>query len=97
MDADQQSNRCWLDGPSLHPPTVYEGRHLACEGKSPVPLKELRIRPPRESMDMWLRPSGVVGILEGGRLLVPAENYGDCEKIHARLEDQRELPVRLAQ
>jgi len=48
-------------------------------------------------MDMWLRPNGVVGILEGGRLLVPAENYGDCEKIHARLEDQRELPVRLAQ
>ena len=91
VDPDQQSNRCRLYGPGLNPPTVYEGRYLPCEGKSPVPVSELKIRPLNDSVDMWLRPKGVAVLLQDGRLLVPAENYEDCTNIRARLEDRREL------
>lgn len=97
VDADQQSNRCRLYGPSFHPPTVYEGRYLACEGKSPVPVKEMIIRPPRESMDMWLHPNGVAVVLQDGRLLVPAESYENCAKIRAGLQDRHELPAQAVQ
>ena len=48
-------------------------------------------------MDMWLRPNGVAVILEDGRLLVPAENYGECSKIHAQLEDRPEHPAPVVQ
>jgi hypothetical protein len=98
VEPDRQANRCRLYGPALHPPTVYEGRYLAREGKSPVPVSELKIRPFRDSADMWLRPNfGVAVVLQDGRLLLPAENYEECAKIRTHLEDQHELPARAAQ
>jgi hypothetical protein len=97
VDPDQQSNHCRLYGPSLSPPVVYEGRYVPCEGASPVPLAQLKIKPPFDSMNMWLRPNGVVVILQDGRLLVPAKRRGDCLKIRADLEASRELPARAPQ
>jgi len=93
VDQDQQSNRCRLYGPSLSPPVVYEGRYIPCEGKSPVPVDQLKIKPLSDSVNMWLRPEGVAVVLQDGRLLVPAESHGDCAKIRARLEQTQELPV----
>jgi hypothetical protein len=64
-----------------------------CDGKSPVPVNELKIRPLKDSVDMWLRPNGVAVVLQDGRLLVPAESYENCTKIRAGLEDRHELPT----
>jgi len=93
VDSDQHSNRCRLYGPALHPPVVYEGRFLSCDGPSPVPVEALRVKPFSDSADMWVRPNGMAVILRDGRVLVPAESYGDCAKIHARLEEHHELPT----
>ncbi len=90
-DRDQQTNRCRLYAGGLNPPTVYEGRYVACEGKSPVPANQLKIKPFIHSENMWLRPNGVAVILQDGGILVPMENHDDCAKIRERLEDQHEL------
>lgn len=94
LEPDQRANHCRLYAGDLHPPTVFEGRYLACDGESPVPLSLLKIRPPSQSAHMWLRPDGVAVILQNGRLLVPAERYADCATIRAKLEDENELPKR---
>jgi hypothetical protein len=97
IDPDEQSNRCRIYDRDVHPSIVYEGRYLACDGESPVPLSELKIRPPRDPRNVWLRPDGVAVILQDGRLLVPAENHEDCSGIRAHLEDYHELPRRMPQ
>jgi hypothetical protein len=97
VDSGQRVNRCRLYAGDLRPSTVFEGRYLACDGESPVPLSELKIRPPSNSAAMWLWPDGVAVILQDGRLLVPAERRGDCAKIRTKLEDDHELPKRTAQ
>jgi hypothetical protein len=94
VDSDQQSNRCRVFDRIVNPSIVYEGRYVACEGDSPVPLRQLKIKSPRDSRDMWLRPDGVAVVLQDGRLLVPAEDRADCAKIRAQLEDRHELPRR---
>ena len=94
IDLDRQANRCRVYDPVVHPPIVYEGRYLACEGESPVPLGKPKIKPPHDFRDMWLHPDGVAVILQDGRLLVPTEDREDCVRIRARLEDRHELPTR---
>jgi len=89
VDTDQQADRCRLYSGSLHPPVVYEGRYVPCEGKSPVPLTELKLKPPADSSDMWLFTRMIV-FLEDGRLLVPVENAGECEMIRQRLSKSRD-------
>jgi len=93
VDTDQQANRCRIYDPVVHPSIVYEGRYMACEGESPVPLSQLKLKSPRDPRSMWLRPDGVAVILRDGRLLVPAEDHADCAKIRAQLEDRNELPL----
>ncbi len=93
IDPDQRSNRCRLYDRQVNPPIVYEGRYLACGGKSPVPLTQLKIKPPRDPRNMWLRPEGIAVILQDGRLLVPTEYREDCTGIRAQLEDRHEFPT----
>jgi hypothetical protein len=97
IDSDQQSNRCRLYDRQVNPPIVYEGRYLVCEGQSPVPLNQLKIKPPDDPRDMWLRPDGVAVVLQDGRLLVPTVDREDCAKIRANLEDRHELPTQTSQ
>jgi len=93
IDSDQQSNRCRLYGPGLHPPVVYEGRFVACETKVPVPVDQLKIKAPSDSMDMWMPSGGVAVILQNGDLLVPMGAERDCVTTRARLDERHELPV----
>jgi hypothetical protein len=93
IDPDQQSNRCRVYDPIVHPSIVYEGRYLACEGESPVPLGQLKIKSPHAPRDTLLQPAGVAVILQDGRLLVPAESHADCAKIRTRLADRQEIPI----
>jgi hypothetical protein len=83
VEADQKANHCRLYGPGLHPPTVYEGRFLPCGQTSPIPANELILRPPTSSESMWRFPRFVV-FLQDGRLLVPVENLGDCQKLGSK-------------
>jgi hypothetical protein len=85
VEPDQQANRCRLYGPGLRPSVVYEGRFTPCEGTSPIPMGELKLKPPSDSSDMWIFPRFLV-FLQDGRLLVPVENAQDCPKIRQRLE-----------
>jgi hypothetical protein len=84
VDSDQQTNYCRLYARGLRPPVVFDGRYMPCEGKSPIPMTELKLRPPARSESMWIFP-GFVAFLEDGRILVPLENVGDCPKILERL------------
>jgi hypothetical protein len=85
VDSDQQTNHCRLYGPGLHQPVVYEGRYVPCEGRSPVPMSELKLKAPSDTSNMWIFP-GVVVFLQNGGLLVPVENAGDCSSIRKRLK-----------
>lgn len=89
VDTDQQTNRCRLYDGNLRPAVVYEGKYVPCDGKSPVPQAELKLKAPADSTEMWLFP-GIVVFLEDGRLLVPAENSGDCGKIRQRRSNTRD-------
>jgi hypothetical protein len=97
IDTDQQSNRCRIYDPVVHPSIVYEARYVACEGESPIPLSQLKIKSPHDPRNMWLHPNGVAVVLQDGRLLVPAESYESCTKIRAGLEDRHELPAQAPQ
>jgi hypothetical protein len=88
-DDGQHANRCRLYSGSLNPPVVYEGRYLPCEGKSPIPPAELNLKAPVDSSEMWVFP-GVIVFLQDGRLLVPVENFGDCDKIRNKAAKSRE-------
>jgi hypothetical protein len=85
METDQQANHCQLYRPGLHPPVVYEGRYVSCDGKGPIPLNELKLRAPAQAEEMWIFQRFVV-FLNDGRLLVPVENIQDCAKIRQRTE-----------
>lgn len=84
LTPDQTANYCRLSARDLHPPTVYEGRFMPCNGASPAPLGELDLKPPQETGGMWIFP-GFVAFLRDGRILVPLENLGDCRKILDRI------------
>lgn len=60
-----------------------------CGGKVPIPVKELKLKAPRDSLDMWLHERIIV-FLEDGRLLVPVENLDQCETIRNRLANGHE-------
>jgi hypothetical protein len=89
VDSAQPSNRCRLYGPGLEQAVVYEGEYIACEGKSPVPVSDLKLRPPRDSFDMWTRDSksemAPAVQLQNGVILVPVGTIQQCEKLRARL------------
>lgn len=90
LESDLRTNHCRLYGPGLHPPVVYEGRFVPCDGGQPVPMAELKLRAPQESSDMWIDPSPKFdAFLEDGRILVPIENVSDCSSIRGRLERKR--------
>lgn len=72
-----------------HPHVVYEGRYLPCGGKVPIPVKELKLKAPRDSLDMWLHERIIV-FLEDGRLLVLVGNLDQCETIRNRLANGHE-------
>jgi hypothetical protein len=84
VESDQQTNRCRLYARNLHPPVVFEGRYMPCDGKSPIQMTALKLRPPASSESMWIFP-GFVAFLDDGRILVPLENVSDCPKILERL------------
>jgi len=88
LDSDQQTNYCRLYGPELNPPVVYEGRFMPCDGSQPIPMSELKLRPPQQNSEMWIFP-GFVAFLESGRLLVPTDKVSDCSKIRGRLERRK--------
>jgi len=88
LDSDHRTDYCRLYGPGLSPPVVYEGRFMPCDGSQPIPTSELRLRPPRQSSDMWIFP-GFVAFLENGRLLVPTDKVSDCSEIRGRLEREK--------
>jgi hypothetical protein len=90
VDADQQTNHCRLYAGQSRSPVVFEGRYMPCEGKSPIPMSELKLRPPAHSESMWIFP-GFVAFLENGRILVPLENVHDCPKILERLKHRNIL------
>jgi hypothetical protein len=81
VDSGQQTNHCRLYSREV----VFEGRFMPCEGKSPIPMTELKLRPPARSESMWIFP-GFVAFLEDGRILVPLENVPECPKVLERLE-----------
>lgn len=85
VDLDQQTNHCRLYARDLRPPVVFEGRYMPCDRKSPIPMIELKLRPPARSESMWVFP-GFVTFLEDDRILVPLENVRDCPKILEGLE-----------
>ena len=58
---------------------------MPCDRKSPIPMIELKLRPPARSESMWVFP-GFVPFLEDDRILVPLENVRDCPKILEGLE-----------
>ena len=88
LESDNRTNHCRLYAPALHRPVVYEGRFMPCDASRPIPMSELNLKPPPDSADMWIFP-GFAVFLEGGRILVPIENIGDCSKIRARLEQKK--------
>jgi hypothetical protein len=57
---------------------------MPCDGKSPIQMTALKLRPPASSESMWIFP-GFVAFLDDGRILVPLENVSDCPKILERL------------
>jgi hypothetical protein len=61
---------------------------MPCDGESPIPMTELKLRPPASSDSMWIFP-GFVAFLEDGRILVPLEKVNDCPKILERLEHKK--------
>jgi hypothetical protein len=88
LESDQQTNHCRLYEPELRPPVVFEGRYMPCEGKSPIQMTELKLRPPARSESMWIFP-GFVAFLEDGRILVPLENVRDCPRILESVEHKK--------
>jgi len=85
MESDLRSNHCRLYGPGLNPAIVYEGRFMPCDGNQPVPMADLKLKPPHDSSDMWVLP-GFVVFLENGRILVPIDKANECTNIRERLE-----------
>jgi len=61
---------------------------MPCEGKSPIQMTELKLRPPARSESMWIFP-GFIAFLEDGRILVPLENVRDCPKILESVEHKK--------
>ena len=88
VESDQQTNHCRLYAGELRPPVVFEGRYMPCEGKSPIRMTDLKLRPPARGENMWIFP-GFVAFLEDGRILVPLENVRDCPRILERLEHKK--------
>lgn len=88
IESDGQTNHCRLYGPELSPPIIFEGRFMPCGALAPIPVSELKLKPPPHSPDMWIFP-GFIAFLEDGRILVPLENVGDCPKIRDRLEREK--------
>lgn len=88
VESDQKANRCRLYARDLDPPVVFEDRYMACNATSPIPMSELKLRPPKDDEDMWIFP-GVVVFLDDGRILVPVGNLRDCPKILEKLSDAK--------
>jgi len=65
---------------------------MPCNGRQPVPMDELKLKPPHDSRDMWIFP-GFVVFLEDDRILVPIEKVSDCSKIRERLEQKKTAQV----
>jgi hypothetical protein len=84
VESDQQTNHCRLYARNLDPAVVFEGQYLPCDGSSPIPMSELRLRPPSNGESMWIFP-GFVAFLQNGRILVPLENIRECPKIIEKL------------
>ena len=61
---------------------------MPCGANEPVPLSELKLRPPRSSEEMWVFP-GFVAFLEDGRILVPVEKVDDCSKIRGDMNEKK--------
>lgn len=57
---------------------------MPCNASQPVPVSELKLRPPHDNSDIWVFP-GFVVFLEDGRILVPVDEVSDCSKIRERL------------
>lgn len=85
VEPDRQTNYCRLYGRDLRPPVVFEARYMPCDSNSPIPMSELKLKPPKDNPDMWIFP-GFVAYLEDGRILVPVDNLHDCPKLLERLE-----------
>jgi len=54
LDCEQQTNRCRLYGPGLHPSVVYEERYGSCEGKALIPVDEVKLQAPSDASNMWI-------------------------------------------
>jgi hypothetical protein len=83
IDRDGKSNRCRLWGGGLKQPVVYEGLYVSCQTKKPVPLKELTLIPPKDSMYMWVGDNGIsapIAFLTKGNFLTPVEVPDGCEQ-----------------
>jgi hypothetical protein len=93
IDSDQRANKCVLYKSDLHPPIVYEGRYLPCDGKAPVPVDQLKLKPCRDGSNMWVFP-GVIVLLQDGRFMLPEENLAKCDELRVRLEERHEVPPR---
>jgi hypothetical protein len=71
--------------------TVHEGLYVSCEGNSSVPLSELKLRPPSDSIQMWVGVTSEEGVapaafLENGKFLVPIESPHGCGELKTRLK-----------
>jgi len=91
VNSAQLANRCRLYGPGLEQEAVvYEGDYIPCEGKSPVPANDLKLRPPRNSVDMWTSDSkgkmAPAVRLQNGVILVPVGTIHQCAKVRTQLD-----------
>jgi hypothetical protein len=83
IDRDGKSNRCRLWGGGLQQPVVYEGLYVSCDTKLSVPVNELQLIPPKDTMEMWVGGSGIsapIALLSNGKVLRPVEVPDGCEQ-----------------
>jgi hypothetical protein len=64
---------------------VSGGEYVSCRTRSFIPEEKLKLKPPADSMDMWLSVDGAgnlaaVGFTPDGDILVPSAATARCDE-----------------
>lgn len=91
IDSDGHSNRCRLWGGHEDKPTVFEGLYVSCKNHSPVSTKELKLKTPPDSSQMWVGVASAeiiapAAFLQDGDHLVPIVSPHGCEELMKALK-----------
>lgn len=84
--SSEAANYCRLVGEGS---TIFAGEYLSCRTRAPILEKDLILKSPQDSSDMWLfteHSEGVAGFTRDGDILLPLNVLSKCDGVAARLK-----------